>query len=451
MEEVTLWQILQAREARAERQRELLEAYRRPLICFTMNIPGPVKTTPLIRRAFDWGVWQLEARLPGLLHREVRLGKTGCEGYFVAEGDALEIKALCTALEEETPLGRLFDLDVLDGSRGKLDRAAVGLGERGCLVCGAPGRGCAARRLHSVAQLQQAVQSILEDHFRQEDPKAIADLAVRSLLREVETTPKPGLVDRRNSGSHADMDIHTFYASAEALRSYFRTCVELGRDTAKNPAEEAFAALRKAGLQAEEAMYRATGGVNTHKGAIFTMGLLCGGLGRLWRAEAPVPELSTLFREAAALGACSLQDLEEAPATHGQRLYRQLGITGIRGEAAAGFPSLEQIALPVLRACREEGICDNDAGVITLLHLVARVEDTNICHRGGVEGAAWAKKASKALLPRPAMEAVEALDDAFIRRRLSPGGCADLLAAAYFLDSLKSRNVGGGTLDAPAV
>ncbi len=436
MEEVTLWQILQAREERAERQRALLETYRRPLICFTMNIPGPVKDSPLIRRAFLWGCGQLEARLPGLLHREVRIERTGCEGYFVAEGDALTVKAVCAALEEETPLGRLFDMDVLDGSGRKLDRSEVGLGERGCLVCGAPGRGCAARRLHSVVQLQQAVRSILEAHFREEDPKSFADLAVRSLLREVETTPKPGLVDRRNSGSHTDMDIHTFYASAEALRGYFHTCVELGRDTASLLPGQTFAALRKAGLQAEEIMYRATGGVNTHKGAIFTLGLLCGGLGRLWRAEVPVPELSDLLRETASLASCSLRDLEESPATHGQRLYRQLGLTGIRGEAAAGFPSLENIALPVLRACREEGNSENDAGVIALLHLMAHVEDTNLYHRGGPEGAAWAKETVRKLLPRPDIRAVEALDDAFIQRNLSPGGCADLLAAACFLDSL---------------
>lgn len=428
--------MLLAREDRVRRQQRLLEQYREPLVCFTMNIPGPVKTSPLIRRAFSWGCGQLEQRLTGVLHRELGLEVTGCEGYYVVRGDALDIKAACTAIEEETPLGRLFDLDVLDIKGNKLDRSLVGGKSRDCIVCGASGRGCASRRVHAVPQLQAAAKQIMEDHFREADRDRIGALAVRSLIEEVRVTPKPGLVDRRNSGSHRDMDLTTFLASAEALGPYFRECVELGRETAEASAEETFAALRRAGLQSEEAMYRATGGVNTHKGAIFTLGILCGSLGRLWKPEAPVADTASLLAEAGRIAAGAMADLDREPVTAGQRLHRSLGLPGIRGEAAAGIPSVEKIALPVLRACREEGYDANDAAVIALLHLMARVEDTNLYHRGGPSGAAWAKAQASALLPRPSMAAVEELDDAFIARNLSPGGCADLLAAALFLDAL---------------
>ena len=136
--------VLLAREERVRRQQELLKTFGTPLVCFTMNIPGPVKDTPLIRRSFRWGLEQLEGRLSGVKHREVTEDFTGCEAFFAVEGDPGEIKGICTKIEEETPLGRLFDLDVLTLSGEKLERKSP----RSCIVCGAPGRGCASRRLH---------------------------------------------------------------------------------------------------------------------------------------------------------------------------------------------------------------------------------------------------------------------------------------------------------------
>ena len=131
--------------------------------------------------------------------------------------------------------------------------------------------------------------------------------------------------------------------------------------------------------------------------------------------------------------------LTGAGTTAGERLYLTRGITGIRGEAAAGLPAVTNVGLPVFRDCLAKGYSPNDAGAVTLLHLIARVADTNLYHRGGEEGAAWAAKEAEKLLPAPAMEQIEALDDAFIRRNLSPGGCADLLAVTYFLHALEEK------------
>ena len=436
--EVTLYQILEARERRAEEQRRLLARFGLPLICFTMNIAGPVKTDPLIRRSFHWGCRALEARLTGVAFREIREDVTGCQAMYAVEGEPQTLKAICTALEEEIPLGRLLDMDVLDTRGRKLERTELGGSSRGCIVCGAPGRGCAARRLHSVTDLQKATRSLMRAHFAREDAAHIAALAAESLREEVNTTPKPGLVDRRNSGSHRDMDIRTFFASAGALEPYFRDCFAIGTETASLLPEQTFFRLRQAGLEAEQTMFRATGGVNTHKGAIYTMGILCGALGRLWMPERPVGDIPTLLEEAAALGRGALDsDFRNPPTTAGERLYRERGMTGIRGEVAAGLPAVTAWSLPVFREALAEGRSHNEAGVMALLHLIARVEDTNLYHRGGPEGAAWAKAAAAALLPSPEMSRVEDLDEAFIARNLSPGGCADLLAVTWFLHMLE--------------
>ena len=236
--EVSLHDILEAREARARRQQALLEEYRVPLLCFTMNIAGPVKTTPLIRRGFEAGLALLDSRLPHgqLRYRKTQVLPTGCEAVFAVDMPAQALKQLCADIEENHPLGRLFDMDVIGTDGMKLERKT----QRGCIVCGAPGRFCAASRAHSVQQLQSVTTEILTQYFRQRDPEWVASLATQSLLREVHTTPKPGLVDRRNNGSHKDMDIGLFETSAKTLQPYFRNCVEIGQETAALSPEETF-------------------------------------------------------------------------------------------------------------------------------------------------------------------------------------------------------------------
>lgn len=440
MIQVSLEQILQAREDRVRLQQQLLQDYNRPIICFTMNIAGPVKTSGLIKRGFDAGLQALDRTLAGakVLERQVYLADTGDTALFAVDMGKAELKEICVQIEEATPLGRLFDIDVLGADGIKLERQ----GQRGCIVCGKPGRACAAGRLHSVEALQDATNRILREHFSAADRETIGNLAVQSLIDEVNITPKPGLVDRRNAGSHTDMDINTFLASAHALKPYFAQCVEIGQSTANEPPHITFNQLRQAGLAAEKAMFAATGGVNTHKGAIFTLGILCGSIGRLWTPETPVVPIEELLAQCARMGKCAEEDFATGETdTAGKRLYRQRGLRGIRGEVADGLPSVSNIALPVLTEGLEKGLPSNDAAACALLQLIAQVEDSNLYHRGGEAGAAYAKQAAQELLkksPWPTLAQIAILDDSFIARRLSPGGCADLLAVTCFLHHLQS-------------
>ena len=437
--EVTLVQVLQAREDRVRLQQQLLETYRCPLVSFTMNIAGPIKSTPLIQRGFQEGRKYLEQHLVEGSVRKLcaDISITGCQALYAVNMDAAELKRICIAIEDSTPLGRLFDMDVLDIGGTKLERTAT----RGCIVCGAPGRACAAARTHTVPQLQAATNRILREHFLYSDSKQIAAAAVQSLLDEVFTTPKPGLVDRRNSGSHTDMDMELFIASAHSLQPYFEECFKIGQSTAMLPPQDTFSFLRRAGIAAEETMYRTNGGVNTHKGAIYTLGILCCSLGRLWSAEIPIPKLPAILSVCSKLAqdAAASDFSSNDSSTAGLWLYRQYGLRGIRGEVAAGLPSVSKISLPAYKEGLSKGLSPNDAGALALLHLIAHVEDTNLYRRGGCEGAAWAADAARMLLENnPSVKQIEALDDAFIAWNLSPGGCADLLAVTYFLDHIQS-------------
>lgn len=441
---VPLMEMLRAREARAMRQQQLLEEYQFPVISFCLNIAGPVKNSPVLRRTFQEGLERLAcALLAGrldIMHREEVDEPTGCEALWVVQGDGRTVKELCVELEDRDALGRLLDLDVLDPVNGKWDRTQLGQPPRKCLVCGKAGKGCASRRLHTVKELQSATQAILEEYFSKKDQMALGSLAAKALLYEVCTTPKPGLVDRANNGSHRDMDMFTFLDSTAALLPYFEEAVRLGQETRSLPPQETFRRLRQAGVAGERAMFRATHGVNTHKGAVFTLGTVCAAAGRLWTAEGFSQAPETIL---AVCGAMSTQAVAAdfaaihsgKPLTAGQRLYLEQGLEGIRGELARGLPAVAQIGLPILRAHLAQGASLEQAGVQVLLTLMAQVVDTNLIARGGREGQQWAMEKAKALTQGRTVSRWEAedLDQALIKRNLSPGGCADLLAITYFL------------------
>ena len=445
--EVTLAEVLEAREARVRQQDRLRERYGSTVISFTLNIAGPVKDSPLIRRAFQAGREQLEAGLAAaklpVLERLERQEVTGCEALYAVEGRPREVKTLCASIEDGSPLGRLFDMDVLDPHGRKLEREEVGGGPRNCIVCGAPGNGCASRRIHGAAEVQAAARQIMEAYFAAADRETVSALVTRALLDEVCVTPKPGLVDRANNGSHRDMDLFTFTASAASLTSYWGSCFAIGRETAGQDPRDTFQALKPAGEAAERTMYAATGGVNTHKGAIFTLGLICGAVGRLWRADRPCRDPERVLAECAAMVRCAVGEelaalTPETARTVGETLYLEYGLAGARGEAAQGFPGVLQTALPVLKTAVSAGRSRNEAGAAALLHLIARGTDTNMISRGGADRAEAAAERCARLLERepfPALETIAELDRAFIRQNLSPGGCADLLAAAMFLQS----------------
>lgn len=431
---VTMVEILDAREVRAQKQSALLAEYQRPLVCFTMNIAGPVKVTPLIERGFRHGCRQLELQLQRvrgkILHREVQVQPAGCEAYYVTDLPAAQLKQLTVELEEGSELGRLYDMDVLNHDGKKLDRAR----ERTCLICGQPCRACARSRAHTVEELQTRTHDILRSAMAQIDRETAAELASRALLYEVCVTPKPGLVDRANSGSHRDMDIYTFMNSTAALWPYFSQCVQIGRETSNLSAEETFCALRGPGKQAERSMLAATGGINTHKGAVFSMGVLCGALGRLDRSLWSSPE--AVLQECASmthgLTARELGSLTSQTArTAGERFYLAHGTTGIRGQMEAGLPAVLDHGMPVLERELAQGKSNDEAGIAALLALIAAAEDTNLLTRGGPEGQQWAAQ----IVQR--MQDPEELDRVFIERNLSPGGCADLLAVCWLLHFLR--------------
>lgn len=158
---VELPAMLAAREERAARQAAWLKEYACPLLSFTLNIPGPIKTSPDLRQGFEDGRVALEGRLraaqlPCIAQMEVH-NVTGDEALLAIDGDAAEIKRICTEIEEHHPLGRLFDLDVLAEDGTKLSRPLP----RRCLLCTEQAQVCARSRRHSVEELTAEIERLL--------------------------------------------------------------------------------------------------------------------------------------------------------------------------------------------------------------------------------------------------------------------------------------------------
>ena len=440
---VTVRDMMLARDRRAARQQALLSRYGQTLLCFTMNIPGPVKDSPLIRRGFSLGQAGLRRAFLRLgvrpLYEEEAFGPTGCEGYYVLPLTPEEAKRMAADLEEAAPSGRLFDLDVLRPDGRKVDRQEIGLPGRRCLICGGPAQACARARTHTAEALQEKTRALLLDAVRAAVCERAASLCCRALLFEVGVTPKPGLVDREGSGSHRDMDIFTFFSSTSALSAYFARCAAAGFALSGRPAPETLEAVRPLGRMAEGAMLEATGGVNTHKGAVFSLGLLAAAAGRL-RTPGPVPAddvLGACRDMTAGLTARDFAGLtEETARTAGQRFYLRFGAAGVRGEAEAGFPLVRDCGLPKLREALARGLSPNDAGCAALLAIMARNPDTNVFARGGEEALREVRAKAAALLeaePFPSRASLRALGRELTARNLSPGGSADLLALCFFL------------------
>jgi holo-ACP synthase/triphosphoribosyl-dephospho-CoA synthase len=246
------------------------------------------------------------------------------------------------------------------------------------------------------------------------------------------------------------MDFFTFIDSTAVIIPFFRDCAFAGFDASaedaatKNDSQKLqtlFQTLRPPGKIAETLMRNSTGGVNTHRGAIFSLGILSAAFGLLFRWEEK-PALDALFALCATMTSRLHEDFARGNTnTHGEAIYARNGLTGIRGEALNGFPNVRR-ALPLLQSKLREGHSLNNAGVAALLSLLAHTVDTNIVHRSSAADLFRIQKDVALFLKgSPDMTAIllkaTELDREFISRNISPGGCADLLAVCLFCHHLQ--------------
>ncbi|MFK0310510.1 triphosphoribosyl-dephospho-CoA synthase [Pseudomonas sp. NPDC090233] len=275
----------------------------------------------------------------------------------------------------------------------------------------------------------QPTQLSLADH--------LADLAIEALIDEADLSPKPGLVDRRSSGAHSDMTLPLMHASALALWPCLRQMAEAAQIHGEIGLPLR-AALGRIGREGEAAMLTATGGVNTHRGAIWALGLLVAA--RALDAQADTVTIAARAGRIALIDdpAACVQD------SHGTQVRRRYGASGAREQAQQGFPAVIQHGLPQLRRSRAAGASENHAQLDALLAIMASLSDTCVLWRAGPEGLQTLQQGARNVLTAggsatlAGRRQLRQLDAQLLRLNASPGGAADLLAACLFLDKAGS-------------
>lgn len=273
----------------------------------------------------------------------------------------------------------------------------------------------------------------------------LGTIASSALLAEVFTAPKPGLVDRFGPGSHRDMDFSIFLASAASLAPFWSGQALTGIIGVRPG--EALALLRKTGIEMDSAMFEATGGVNTHKGLIFALSLLLYGAGRcIFLQRTLTPENITAEASESVRGCCDneLRRLSAAPPSRalssGEKIFLEHGLTGIRGEAERGFPTVIRHGLASYRKALEMGSTPHDSALFSLFNLMRHAEDTNIVARKGFRF--WKEEYPglvESLLEHSppyspgSIDAFRVADTLFSEKMISPGGAADMLTCTIFI------------------
>lgn len=277
----------------------------------------------------------------------------------------------------------------------------------------------------------------------------LCEAAVSGMLLEVSTTPKPGLVDRNNSGAHRDMDFNFFMRSTASISFYMYEFAKAGFNH-DGDLKELIYKIKPIGIKAEENMFKETHGVNTQKGIIYLMGLVCTSSGFLIKQGKPFNSedicstVSNICKDQVEDEFKSISKKESL--SSGERIYLKYGIKGVRGEASKGLPCVVLKGLPFLKEGLLKGLSLNDSMVQSLIGIMSLVEDTTVISRHNADALydfvhIKAKEALDlgGMFTKEGKEAITEMDKLFIENNVSPGGAADLLAVTYAIYDIENK------------
>ena len=369
----------------------------------------------------------------GLKHRFTSLTADGFVSFFQTEEFAERIKRRTVLLEEQLPYGRFLDIDVND-EKGTVSRQDLGLPPRTCLVCGLPAWDCVKSHRHTNEDIAECLEKVLYPVGT--TPGAlIARCASLAAQDELRLLYKPGLVTPITNGCHKDLNFSLMGNCLRHLESFWSFCVESGMNT-EEASPEFLARLRRAGVEAEKIMFTVSSGVNTYRGLLYLLGILCASVGFAYAHHQGTEGVFAAARSMAA------DELNRDP--HTRTRAKDLGFSyyaGARGEAASGFKTVQE-ALKFLSERKLKSPSREDALTDTLTYLIWHTYDTNVLGRGGSDGLYFMQSSAHStieaggLLTEEGTELYRRLLLETLHRNLSPGGAADRLICTAFLDRI---------------
>lgn len=475
---IDLQQMLAAREARSDLQTKLLKVDH-SILTISLNIAGPYKRSTISDIYFDL----VETDILNLLSyagynvvSQYNLDSF-CGRYsilVISSPAALEIKQLLIDWEQDSIDRRLVDIDVIDENGKKVSRTDCGDQLRPCLICDRPAFVCSRERHHDYAELWQVAHRLMLGAIDKRQSQFCTECALKGMLFEVASAPKPGLVDRFDSGIHHDMDIYTFLASSAAIAPILQEFWTAGQQYQD---QRLFSKLRQIGQYAERVMYRSTAGINTHKGLIFALALMIGSYSSLWhnyftscledeqpdrntvpdKIDLALPNMDDWRRLIQLLASYALADFssisEKNHLSAGEELFRSQGIYGARGEALSGYATVFEHGLPALKSGYKLFKNSELASCWCLLNIMVETEDTNLIKKLGID--TWQDYRRLIRIELDNIEyflqknsdgataqlnlVMTKLTSIFNQNQLSPGGSADLLALTIFVYELSKE------------
>ena len=435
---------LEFREERVELQNSLIKKYSLPLIAVRTNYPGENKLEALAVRIADIAAEEMkECFSEKIVYRETLENLEGKIYLFVIDEKAENIKKTTVYFEENHILGRCVDIDVYDTEGNGLSRSQFGYEKRKCLICDEMAFVCGRAMKHSHQEIKNVLMEkyIQYDNYiiqREKIVKKLGDIAVEAMIFEAATSPSFGLVSPLTQGSHDDMDFFTFLKSSFAIKEGFEKMARVSYSYLT--LEKAFLRTRKIGIETEKTMFEATENINTHKGMIFLLGIAVVTASRALYEGTSFNDIQPMIKNM-----CKdiLKDFENI-LTHGEKLYKNYGFTGVRGEVREGLDIIFNGSLNVFEKSIEKSNDMNLASLQTLIFLMGKVMDSTIVHRHDIHMLRRVKReaeeffAAGGVYSELGRETAENIEKTYIKERISPGGSADLLAVTIFLYKLKN-------------
>lgn len=272
----------------------------------------------------------------------------------------------------------------------------------------------------------------------------IGEAAILGMLYEVSASPSPGLVSPYSSGAHRDMDFFTFMRSSSSIAYAMYLCAQIGIDY---PLEDILKTIRSVGVEAEKNMFKATNGVNTHRGFLFLGGIVCAAAGYCTQTSIDLNREN--ISSACSKICCRIveEELENIvyaeKLSNGEKLYLEHGITGVRGEVEKGLPIVLEMGIPMYEEALYYNLPAGEALCHSLVGIMTKVEDTTVVSRCGLEGLAFMRRLAGIAVEIGGMRTIEGkefihdLDQVFSENNISPGGAADLLAITVMIHELE--------------
>jgi len=449
-----LFEVLDAREKRGE-LRSQYPNNEYGTLSLSLNIAGYPKSNPLIFSFFEEVLSELKPflvanRIEVQLEKELMITDKAGDFYLVpfsiTSKDTVKLKKITETFESTHTLGRLIDVDVFNEKGEPVSSGK----KKPCYFCGEHSAvSCMRKKRHSYKEIREKlldeVSKYLLKKHKEITINTITSYAVKAILFEISLSPKPGLVSFENTGSHADMNFFTFLNSSASLTPFFKEFCLLGYHYS-GKYEDVLPQIREIGLRAEKDMFKATEGINTHKGVIFIFGIALFSIAKLMSEKEGYSDLE--FRSVSkkickGIVADELIPIRKQAITNGEKVFVKYGLVGagVRNEVENGFPSIFQKASAHFDAYSNISNMNSQNEIqqilqTALLHIMAVNNDSNVLHRSDLK-----------MLQKLQKLAIKALDnsnsyaelcDFCIEHKISPGGSADLLSVALLLHFVKT-------------